>query len=464
MSDIMSDEEMMDDERSHHSAELKEESNIPLHDDYDDDEYLPSYEDNSVCCVACAGKLHEGAQTCIEGTQHVNKRKWSYFIAKASWIEDWAVTTDTQNFIQCNYCDFDLGRRMVKPTKDGMMVELYSSQIMHKEPNNRYYTFIGGEFDREVCPQHHERKDPCYGPRGLRLDLCHKVHLCTTSYEMLGERVFIPERVDINVIGGSHQLPEHTIYKYESTLIYAKTQLALQTYQMIGEKESKSWNGPELEDVYFDIQDDPLSVRASFRLSRWSDPNIEKELTLEKNDQVRFTTKKGGLNVVGIVEYMPEDPEEQRVRTRLPLPRKSAPVMVEKMRSLPKGTKVFVEYEYNRSNFDRMRTKLKYLKNLEQQQVNDSIWYKVLAGPTYAVHVKRYRDEFTSSEIKEHWQQIVGNVVTIERVFDKDGDTGRVNVEFKTPDDVQRALEFNNAQFLVEGDIIFMIFYCFFPR
>ena len=73
---------------------------------------------------------------------------------------------------------------------------------------------------------------------------------------------------------------------------------------MEGEKKAKEWCAPQKELVKFVIRDEQPG-KASFRLTRWSDPDIEKELALEPYDHVRITNKRA-VNVVAVVDIMPE--------------------------------------------------------------------------------------------------------------------------------------------------------------
>ena len=70
-------------------------------------------------------------------------------------------------------------------------------------------------------------------------------------------------------------------------------------------KQAKEWCAPQKEFVKFVIRDEPQPRKASFRLTRWSDPDIEKELALEPFDHVRITNKRA-VNVVAVVDIMPE--------------------------------------------------------------------------------------------------------------------------------------------------------------
>ena len=74
---------------------------------------------------------------------------------------------------------------------------------------------------------------------------------------------------------------------------------------MEGERKAKEWCAPQKEFVKFVIRDEPQPGRASFRLTRWSDLDIEKELTLESYYHVRISNRKA-VNVVAVVDSMPE--------------------------------------------------------------------------------------------------------------------------------------------------------------
>ena len=104
---------------------------------------------------------------------------------------------------------------------------------------------------------------------------------------------------------------------------------------------------------------------------------------------------------------------------------------------------------------------LKSLRDLTPIQVKDCIWFKLLYGPTYAVLVKTYHKAVSAPEIKSHWQEIVGNVVTVKLIEEvnpstsKPESSGRAHVEFKTAVDMQRALTFNGAPFSAAGNWFF---------
>jgi len=168
--------------------------------------------DSAIYCVACTHQFavpHDD----IDMVPHEQKDKGkSFLITNMSSLEGWDTEQDERGYIKCGNCAYCIGRQMSGNFTH--RAELYSSQIMYKDPRNNYCSFIGHQGSRKVCAKYHMHGSRCPGPKqqAKTKNICHDVHLCPASYDMLGHNVTL-DNVDIRVIGGSWMLPKQMVYR-----------------------------------------------------------------------------------------------------------------------------------------------------------------------------------------------------------------------------------------------------------
>ena len=102
----------------------------------------------------------------------------------------------------------------------------------------------------------------------------------------------------------------------------------------------------------------------------------------------------------------------------------------------------------------RMTSKLRKIGKLTLQKLSDTIWYKVIHGPTHAISVAGYPTDITFDDVFLHWKRLMSHIVTVELEYSKEAAsyTGRVNVELRSPEEAANACVFNGCEWNGQSD------------